>query len=325
MVSTLRENDSLDIDRIKAHALGLGFEATGVALPDNMLAVEFLKNWLAHGFHAEMSYMERNLSIRENISLLLPSAKTVLVFRINYNQSRSCNSGEAKIARYAFGRDYHKVIRKKLKMLESWMKSVDPVIETRICVDSAPVLERHYGQKAGLGWFGKNTCLIDSKSGSWFFIATMLTNLDLPLDMPAIGSCGTCSKCVDSCPTGAIVQLADRWAVDSRKCISYLTIEKRGEFSEKESEMIGDWTFGCDICQEVCPFNQPRESQPGRAKFSKIEEFRRRLPVKTLNEIALMNRDQFDEFSQGSALRRTGFDGLKRNAAANLKNQKILS
>lgn len=190
----------------------------------------------------------------------------------------------------------------------------------RICVDSAPILERDYAQQAGLGWIGKNTMLIDSHRGSWFFIGVVLSTLEIEPDTPAIGGCGTCTKCIDACPTQAIVKSGDRWQIDARRCISYITIEHRGPFNEEQSKMVGDWTFGCDVCQEVCPFNAPRSGHPQRAVQTNVQDFLKPRDWPTLETLTKMDREQWDALTQGSAVRRAGHDGLARNAAANLKN-----
>ena len=238
-----------------------------------------------------------------------------------YNQPRTDNPGEPKIARYALGRDYHRVLRSKLRKLERDLASKMPGARFRACVDSVPVMERELAQRAGLGWFGKNTCLIDSRTGSWFLIGALLTDIALEPDEPATGGCGTCRACIDACPTGAIVRLGENWQVDARQCISYLTIEKRAPFTPRESKMVADWTFGCDVCQDVCPFNQARASQPDRAPLTTEPDFLKTRVWPSLAELAEISYEDWDRLTAGSPVRRAGWEGIRRNARANLANE----
>jgi epoxyqueuosine reductase len=189
-------------------------------------------------------------------------------------------------------------------------------------VDSAPIMERDFAQLAGLGWYGKNTMLINSQRGSWFFIGVLLTSVSFEPDSSAIGGCGSCKACIEACPTGAIVLEEDRWQVDARRCISYLTIEHEGEIEDELATKMGDWTFGCDICQEVCPFNNPRESQPLRANETKVEDFQQERHWPSLKELAVIQPEQWDKLTQGSPTRRTGIEGIRRNARINLANRR---
>jgi epoxyqueuosine reductase len=182
-------------------------------------------------------------------------------------------------------------------------------------------MERDFAQLAGLGWYGKNTCLIDSHAGSWFVLGFLLTDLVLAPDVPAVGGCGTCRKCVDACPTGAIAFLEGRWQVVGSRCISYLTIENRGPLPTDLEAGIGDWTFGCDVCQEVCPFNQPRPTQPLRACDTNEADFLATRQWPSLLELAQIDYADWDHLTRSSPVRRTGWEGLRRNAAINLKNQ----
>ena len=245
---------------------------------------------------------------------LLPGCQSVIAVSLNYNQSNSAAPGHPKIARYALGRDYHKVIHSKLARLSEAVSETAPGSTSRACVDSAPIFERDFANLAGLGWFGKNTCLIDSKRGSWFFIGILLTTAELEPDKPAIGACGTCRACIDACPTGAIVFTDGRWQVDSRQCISYQTIEHPGPLTQK----LHGWTFGCDVCQEVCPFNKPRESQPLRAKPTREHDFLSRRTWPSLTELAQISGPDWDRISPGSPMRRAGLEGIRRNAQRNL-------
>jgi epoxyqueuosine reductase len=267
-----------------------------------------------------MAYLEDHVVPKQDPGTLLPGVQSVIACALNYYQPLLHGAGGMKVARYALGRDYHKVIRGKLRRMSAWISSQHPSAECRACVDSAPILERDFGQQAGLGFFGKNTMLIDARRGSWFFIGLLLTSVPFATDTPAIGGCGSCTKCIDACPTGAIVLEDERWQLDARRCISYLTIEKRGEIDVQLQPLMGDWTFGCDVCQEVCPFNEERERQPMRSTASVESDFRRSTGLPSLEEVVAMNQDRWDHLTRGSALRRAGIDGLRRNAAINLKN-----
>lgn len=302
----------VDSATVKQHALDLGFTTVGIAPAIPVLpAIEAYKNWLEENFHGKMAYMAEHEVLKSHPKNLLPSVQSVIVVTLNYFQEPRTS---LKIARYALGRDYHKELRSKLRKLESCLRENYPEAEFRACVDSAPILERTYAQLAGLGWFGKNTMLIDSKRGSWFFIGALLTSIALAPDSPSSGGCGTCNKCVEACPTGAIVRLNDRWQIDARSCISYQTIEKKGDL---EVDTHG-WLFGCDICQEVCPFNEQRRSQPMRANMTDNEGFLDQRTFPSLREIVEMDYDTWDKITRGSAIRRAGYEGLKRNARSAL-------
>lgn len=310
---------SADVKRI-AQEVGANIVGICSAAPPQSLAA--FDEWIADGFYGEMDYMARSRPLRADPAQLLPGAKSAIVIGVNYRSSTRPSPDEAKIAEYARGRDYHRVLRALLKRLSRQLLQVVPEAQFRACVDSAPILEREYAHRAGLGWYGKNTMLINSHRGSWFFLGCLLTTLELTPDAPALGGCGTCRACIDACPTGAIVFHRDRWQVDARQCISYLTIEKRGQFSAQEEQAIGDWTFGCDVCQDVCPFNQSRESQPLRAEEAKLLDFAEPRKWPPVEEIANLSREDWDRLSTGSPVRRAGYEGLRRNAAANLRNRR---
>ena len=304
---------------LKERARQLGFEGVGVCAPVPAPHIAAYERWLDKGRHGRMAYLERHLPLKESPLSLLPEARSVIAVALHYGQSYVAQPGFPKIARYALGRDYHKVLRGKLRQLSQWIEKEHPGATCRSCVDSAPIFERDYANLAGLGWFGKNTCLIDSKRGSWFFIGLLLTSIAFQFDSPSVGSCGKCAKCIEACPTGAIVFDDGRWQVDARNCISYLTIEHRGTFSKEQSKMIGDWTFGCDVCQEVCPFNSVRAAQPMRAPLTRENDFLRAQDWPDLKQLAQISRDEWDVLTRGSAVRRAGYDGLRRNARVNLQ------
>jgi epoxyqueuosine reductase len=300
---------------IKEAALKLGFDLVGVCPASVAKSHDFYLAWLEQGFAGSMDYLGRRAALKESPESLLAGAKSVIAVGLNYYQAIAPRDGFARIARYALGRDYHKVMRSKLKKLAACLGTT---AVHRICVDSAPVLEREFAQRAGLGWFGKNTMLIDSRRGSWFLIGLLLTTLEIEPDEPAVGGCGSCTACIDACPTGAIVPIGDRWAVDARTCISYLTIEA----PEEADSRVGEWTFGCDVCQEVCPFNQPRASQPLRATVTNEPDFLNRTGLASLPlaDISHLEHAEWNRITEGSPIRRAGLQGLQRVAKLNLEN-----
>lgn len=293
---------------IKQEAASLGFAACGIA-PAAELEEDgiHLRNWLQKGFHAGMEYMQKHADIRSKPDLLLENAKSVIVFLYNYYPSGTMDSNaEYLVSMYAYGKDYHDVIREKLNILITRLKDQLPGIAVRGFVDSAPVLERAWATRAGLGWIGKNSMLISRKNGSYFFIAELITDCELEYDKPMGGNyCGDCSRCMDACPTGAITDLR---TIDSNKCISYLTIENKNEIPESFKGMYEKWIFGCDICQQVCPWNRfstPHTEQaftplPGLLEMKK-------------EEWEDMDKDQYDSLFRKSAVKRGKFAGLKRN------------
>lgn len=306
----------MDETEIKQAALGLGFTTVGIAPAAIEVGHEFLRKWLNAGWSGTMDYMVTREALRMGAERLLPNARSVIVVTLNYFQPGPPRPGYSRIAQYAKGRDYHKVLRSKLKRLAS---NLDPSESHRVAVDSAPVLERAYAHAAGLGWFGKNTMLIDSRRGSWFFIGTILTTQALKPDRPSLGGCGSCRACIDACPTGAIQLLEGRYAVDSRKCISYLNIEHRGDIEARLDELHG-WTFGCDICQEVCPFNQPRPSQPLRAQVTSEPDLNERA-LPSLADLAMLSEAEWSKLTEGRALRRAGYDRLTKIAQHQAKKR----
>ncbi len=267
-----------------------------------------------------MDWLANSRALRADVQALLPGAQSVVAVSLDYNRPNPRVEGRPRIARYALGRDYHKVMRAKLRRLAARIEAEG--FACRPCVDSAPVFERDYARLAGLGWFGKNTMLIDSRRGSWFFLGLILTNAFWEPDKAAEGGCGTCSRCVDACPTGAIVFTDGRWSIDARSCISYLTIEHKGPIESTLAGRMGEWTFGCDICQEVCPFNAERATQPLRAAHATEPDLLRVQDWPTLAEVEEMPYEAWDHLTQGSPVRRTGLRGLQRNATINRNNER---
>jgi len=290
--------------QIKDQAKALGFMACGVAKAEFMEEeAQRLEAWLEQGNHGTMRYMENHFELRVNPTKLVPGAKSVICLMYNYYPEEELDS-TLKIARYAYGRDYHKVVKKKLKQFMEWMHVHIGQVEGRCFVDSAPVLERDWAKRAGLGWTGKNTLLLNKEKGSYFFLAEIISDLDLEYDERVRDHCGTCTKCIDACPTDAIAE--NGFILDANKCISYLTIERKDDIPEAYKEKMEDWIFGCDICQEVCPWN--RFSVP-----HKEEQFKPSHQLRDMNDWQGLQEEVFDVLFKGSAVKRTKFKGLKRN------------
>ena len=272
-----------------------------------------LEKWLKSGYQAKMDYMNKNIEKRKDVSILLSGAKSVISLAINYfvNKKYSGKPEYGKISRYAWGKDYHLVIWEKLSQLETELKEIDNNIEFRSYVDTGPVMDKAWAVKSGIGWMGKNTNIINKEIGSWFFLATIITNYEFEYSIPINDFCGSCTACIDACPTDAIL---NPYIIDSNNCISYLTIENKKEISEKFVGKFDNWIFGCDICQDVCPWN---------VKFSKetlSEEFHSGTNIEIeLKEVINMNIADFKNKFYNSPLKRTKLTGLKRNADFLLK------
>lgn len=293
---------------IKQEAAQLGFTACGIA-PAVILHEDkiHLRDWLERGFHAGMNYMHKHADLRVDPGLLVENAKSVVVFLYNYFPSeRMDDNSPYLISSYAYGHDYHDVIRKKLNTLILKLKALVPEISVRGFVDSAPVLERTWATRAGLGWIGKNSMLISKRNGSYFFISELITDLELEYDQPMGGNyCGDCSRCLDACPTAAITDIR---VVDANKCISYLTIENKTEIPGHFAGKYEKWIFGCDICQQVCPWN--RFTTPHNEP---VFEPHPALFHLTKSEWETMDNEQFNTFFKKSPVKRAKFAGLKRN------------
>ncbi len=300
---------------LKKAALQQGFDFAGVCPATPAEHWDYYRDWIGAGNHAQMEYLVRHLELKQTPKSLLPEVKSILAVALNYYDGDQKRTGNGKVARYARGRDYHKVIRAKLRRVGKWAETTYPELKWRVCVDSSPIFEREYAHLAGLGWFGKNTCLINSHRGSWFLLGLLLLSQEFEPDVPAAGGCGNCTLCIDACPTGALEWKGGQVSVlNSSKCISYLTIEHSGDLPSETD--LGGWAFGCDVCQEVCPFNQPRKSQPLRATVGNDWEFRsRRVPTNLdLDRILDLEDSNLREEYAGTALMRAVPDKLKRNA-----------
>lgn len=291
---------------IKAKAHELGFLACGVAragfLEDEAPRLE---QWLRQGKHGTMGYMERNFDLRLDPTKLVPGAKSVISLAYNYFTPLQQQDPEApKLSTYAYGRDYHKVVKKRLKPLIAFIGEQFGAVDMRAFVDSAPVLEKAWAERAGIGWRGKHTNVIRQGAGSFFFLCELITDLELEPDAPATDHCGTCRRCIDACPSDAITP----YGVDGSRCISHLTIELKGAIPEEFAGKMAGWAFGCDICQQVCPWN--RFATPhAEPEFTPKAE----VMGLTAEEWHGMTEVIFDRLFEGSAVKRTKYAGLRRN------------
>jgi epoxyqueuosine reductase len=301
----------VNVETVKGIARECGFELAGVARAEPSRDFERYESWAGQGMAGEMGYLtDRRGGLRRDPRNLLPGARSVICVGKLYNTHSEIK--DPPISRYAWGsRDYHDVLRDGLERVVERLSAIEP-FEWKICVDTAPLLERTYARLAGLGWIGKNTCLIHEPLGSWFFLGEILTSLELEPDVPPPDRCGTCTRCIDACPTQALVQTGDGWMLDSRLCISYLTIELRGPIAEDLHAGLGAHVFGCDICQDVCPWN-------ARAPVTNDSAFEPR-EIPPLEELAQMTEAQFREFAKGTPLARPKHAGFQRNLAVALKN-----
>jgi epoxyqueuosine reductase len=312
----------LDSTEVKARARALGFDLCGIAPAGDFPELNFFPQWLARGYAGEMAYLHRSAECRADVRNVLPSARSVIVTGTVYNTDRpystECDDpSRAQIARYAWGDDYHAVIEKRLDALLAWMRdaSAGP-FDARRYVDTGPVQERVYAQHAGIGWIGKNTCVINPAIGSWLFLGEIICSLPLEPDRPSFDQCGACTLCIEACPTQAIVEPG---VLDSTRCISYLTIELRGSVPETLRPAIGSHVYGCDVCQEVCPWNAAPPASADPAWQPRPAWDRRTTP-----DLAAMSDDELRRAMRGSAMRRTKVSGLRRNLSVALENLRAL-
>lgn len=310
--------DTIELtNSIKDKALSL-FDLVGISSVGPFPENQFYKEWLAKGHAADMSYMGKHPEKREDLKSFIPGAKSVISCGLNYNTDNpySTETDDKKrgwIARYAWGDDYHEEIKERLSTLRRYIESITPQEpQMRLYVDTGPVLERNYAKYAGIGWIGKNTCLINQEIGSWIFIGEIITSLELEYDNPAPERCGTCTKCIDECPTDAIKA---PYEIDSRLCISYLTIELRDKIPLELRDAIGNQVFGCDICQDVCPWNRKAE-----ATADPVFQHREGLYNPELSTIAGLDVEKFRFLFKGSPVKRTKRRGLLRNAVVAIGN-----
>ncbi|RMF56224.1 MAG: tRNA epoxyqueuosine(34) reductase QueG [Calditrichaeota bacterium] len=305
------------VTRIKEKGMALGFSAVGICdaapLEEESRKLDL---WLSRKFHGTMEWMERTRSQRVDPRSYFPEAKSIVVVAVNYfrkDEPLKLPQDKASISIYARGRDYHKVIRKKLKALLKEIQQWVPGVKGRVCVDSFPIMEKSLAVKAGLGWIGKHTNLILKSKGSYFFLGELLLNISIPSDTPfTFDHCGSCHRCQEACPTDA---LSEAYVLDSRKCISYLTIEHKEGIDENLKPGIGNWVFGCDICQIVCPWNKFSES-------TQISDFHTRIPESwlPLERLEKITSDEFEHLFQGTPVKRAGYENFKRNVGIALTN-----
>ena len=294
---------------VKAKALEIGFDLAGIASADPAERGAVFRQWLAEGKAGEMSWLSKRVDERLDPAIYLPGARSVICVALNYHvalQEPASAATAGRVARYALGDDYHDVVKPRLHQLADWLASVSPGVKTRCGVDTAPIFERELAARAGIGWIGKNTCLIHPRVGSWTVLGEVVTTLALPADAAIDDHCGSCTRCIDACPTGAITE---PYSLDARRCISYLTIEHRQEIEPSLGPLVGDWLFGCDVCQDVCPHNR----QPPSAIDPSL---RPRFPSGKLDAAEVKNWDEerYRSVLRHSAMKRVKLPVLKRNA-----------
>lgn len=311
---------------VKDFALNLGFDLVGISPPDADLDTPNFREWIENGYAGEMKYLERNSSKRENPGEVLPGIKSIVTCAVNYNTDKPYStevksSGKGWVARYAWGEDYHDVLIKSLKKLVRYMEQLfEERINTKAYVDTGPVLEKVYAKNSGVGWIGKNTCLINQQIGSWLFLGEILTDVELEYDSSVPDRCGSCTRCIDACPTDAIVE---PYVLDSRKCISYLTIELKDKIPLELREGLENNIFGCDICQDVCPWNK-------KAPVTQLADFKAVDDIYNpdLEDLLGLDAEGFRALFKNSPIKRSKRRGLLRNAlvaAANSGDQKFTS
>ncbi len=316
---TNRKIDLIELaENIKTWGRELGFQQVGITDTDLNQAEKRLHEWLDRKWHGEMDYMAKHGTKRSRPAELVPGTLRVISLRMDYLppdpriMETLSHSSKAYVSRYALGRDYHKVIRKRLQQLAKKIENAIGHFGYRGFVDSAPVMEKPLAEKAGLGWMGKNTLILNREAGSWFFLASLFTDLPLPIDSPTSPHCGSCRACIDICPTQAIVA---PFQLDATRCISYLTIEHRGSIPEALRPLMGNRIFGCDDCQMICPWNK-------FAKPTHEPDFKPRHHLDNVKLVELFNwsEDEFLKKTEGSAIRRAGYEGWLRNIAIALGN-----
>jgi len=305
-------------DQIKQKALDVGFHKAGIAIvpvesDDEKAAVTSLQSWLNQDYQADMAWMANPK--RQDLRLVMPEVRSVICVALNYYTPHDRPNGAqyAKISRYGWGRDYHRILHKKLKALSTWLESQGDDIQARCYADTGPVQDKFWAQQAGIGWVAKNSNVITRDYGSWVFLGEVLTNLELVGDRPHTSHCGTCTRCLDACPTGAITQ---PFVVDANRCIAYHTIENRAEtLPDTITPHLQGWVAGCDICQEVCPWNQRFAQETDVTDFQPYPDN----VAPTLVELAEMSDQDYDRRFPSSALRRIKPNMMRRNARSNLE------
>jgi epoxyqueuosine reductase len=303
---------------IKRAAADCGFDLCGITPAAAFPELRFLREWLDRGYAGEMGYMHRTAERRADVRHVLPSARSVIALGTIYNVDRpySTENGDptrAAISRYAWGDDYHPVVQARLdRLLAGLREAAGPELEARAYVDTGPVQERVYAQHAGLGWIGKNTCLINESEGSWLFLSVIICNLSLEADAPALDQCGTCTLCIEACPSGALVE---PYVLDATRCLSYLTIEVKSAVPRPHRALIGEHVYGCDVCQDVCPWNQPAAESGDAAWLPRAG-----LETPRLLDLWRRSDDELRALLKGSAMKRAGVRRLRRNLAVAVGN-----
>lgn len=298
-----------DREKIERQARDLGFTGVGVARAEPLSEEgRRFDVWMDRGYHATMGWLPRSADRRKDPGQVLPGARSVIALAMNYYSPEERSGAPGKVSRYAWGDDYHALMEARMEELLRWMQGEFPGIRGRCSVDSGPFMDKAWAVRSGIGWLGKHTNVITRGHGSWVFLGEILTTLELPPDAPATDLCGTCTRCIDACPTEAIVE---PYVVDSRLCLSYLTIEHRGPIPAELFPQFDGWIFGCDVCQDVCPWNVKFSTETGEAGFAPREGF----VDPPIEEWERMSAEEFDERFRGSAIRRTKHAGLLRNIA----------
>ena len=308
-----------------------GFECVGIAPAEPLASRDYFDRWLDLGWHGEMAYLARTRELRVNPRMLLDKARSVLVVAHQYKQAVDARPQQkepgaataprgprGRIARYAWGRDYHRLIRKKLhRLTDALHDAIAEPFETRVCVDTAPVMERELAAAAGIGWVGKNTMVVNPRLGSFFFLGEIVTTLELQPSVPMADRCGACTRCLDACPSGAITE---PYKMNATRCIAYLTIEHRGAISQELQPLMGDWVFGCDVCQDVCPYN--RGAPPTSEARYELDDRNPLVPRPLLEPLLAWTPQQWRQCLTGSAMKRATLDRLRRNADIAYRNAK---
>jgi epoxyqueuosine reductase len=303
---------------IKRQARKAGFDLCGIAPAEPSAYRDYYRQWLDEGRSGSMHWMEGRFDERTDPGVYVPGARSIICVAMNYHVALEPVAAEeqphhGKVARYALGDDYHELMKKRLHALADWIRQQRPEAVTRACVDTAPVMEKEMAARAGIGWIGKNTLVIHPQIGSWVLLGEVITTLALPADEPAVDRCGTCQRCLEACPTDA---LTAPYQMDARQCISYLTIERREEIAPALAPQVGEWVYGCDICQEVCPWNRkaPEAAEPALTP---------RFPSGTLDlrQVLQWEAETYRRTLKGSAMKRVKLPVLQRNAALVLANR----
>lgn len=301
--------------QIKEYAYSLGFDACGICKAEEIDVEDqgYFKQWISSSYYADMDYMAKNEEKRLNPTLLVEGARSVICVALNYYPEVKQPEEYPQFAYYAYGKDYHDVVKAQLQQLYNYIQSIEPSVSGRYFVDTAPVLERYWAAKAGVGFIGKNSLLIIPKKGSYFFLGELIINTELEYDSPLNLSCGNCTRCLEACPTKAIVRPK---VIDANRCISYQTIENKGEISKDVIPALNNRLYGCDICQQVCPWN--RYSRPHRTEeFKPTQDF----VGLSYERLGNLTEEEYRQMFKGSAVKRAKYSGLKRNLEA-LKQSK---